>query len=73
MTRKAKKQITSLKLEHAPATKNTAGYNYCLSPRTTPSYIKQRLANKQRTGEAVKKTKFNLTTTTIKALKLKLV
>jgi len=47
MIREAKKQTNSLKSEMAPATKSKAGYNYCLSQRTTPSYVKQRLANKQ--------------------------
>jgi len=47
MLKETHKKFTSLKLEHAPATKSTAGYNYYLSPRTTPSSVKQRLANKQ--------------------------
>jgi len=47
MTREAKKQTNSMKPEKTPATKSTTGYNYCLSPRTTPSHVKQRLANKQ--------------------------
>jgi len=47
MTREAKKQTNSMKPRKAPVTKSTAGYNYCLSPRTTSSYVKQRLANKQ--------------------------
>jgi len=48
-----------MKSKKASVTKSTAGYNYCLSPRTTPSFAKRRLANIQ----AKKKTKFNLGTT----------
>jgi len=44
MTIEAKKQTNSMKPEKAPAPKGTAGYNYCLSPRTTPSIVKRRLA-----------------------------
>jgi len=62
MLKETHKQIYFAKAEHAPATKSTAGYNYCLSPRTTPSYVKQRLANNS-TGEAEKKTKLSLSTT----------
>jgi len=47
MTREAKKQANLMKPEKAPVTKSTAGYNYCLPQRTTPSYVKRRLANKQ--------------------------
>jgi len=47
MTKEAKKQTNSMKPEKAPATKSTTGYNYCMSPRTTPSNVKRRLANKQ--------------------------
>jgi len=47
MLKKLTSKFTSLKLEHAPATKSTAGYNYCLSPRTTPSYVKRRFPDKQ--------------------------
>jgi len=36
-----------MKPEKTPATKSTAGYNYCLSTRTMTSYVKQRPANKQ--------------------------
>jgi len=47
MTIEAKKQTDSKKPEKAPVTKSTTGYNYCLSPRTTPSFAKRRLANKR--------------------------
>jgi len=47
MLKETHKQTNSMKQEKAPVTKSTTGYNYCLSPRTTPSYVKQRLANKQ--------------------------
>jgi len=47
MARKAKKQANLIKPEKAPVTKCTAGYNYCLSPRTTSNFVKQRQANKQ--------------------------
>jgi len=53
-----------LKLGQTPATKSKAGYNYCLSQRTTPSFVKRRHANKQhRRSRKEKKTKFNLSTT----------
>jgi len=61
MPREAKKQTNLIKPEKAPATKSTVGYNYCLSPRTTPSFAKQRLANKQHRRRRLE-TKFNFTT-----------
>ena len=70
MLKETHKKIYSLKLEHAPATKSTVDYNYYLSPRPHPVLLNEDLPINS-TGEAEKKTKFNLSTTN-KGTELKL-